>query len=110
MRTIDVDEAAELTIWCKANRTFDMAVNLNRSTSGKSYKLQVKSNDTLLLSFASGSGLSLQPTAVQLYKSPSEMDLPTGCYGYDLVEISGANAENIFFGWFIIQPAYTTLP
>lgn len=109
MRTIDVDEAAELTIRCKANRTFDMAVNLNRSTTGKSYKLQVKSHDTNLLTFALGEGLTIQPTAVQLYKSPSEMDLPTGCYEYDLVETSGTNAENVFFGWFIIQPAYTTL-
>ncbi|GAB3734994.1 hypothetical protein [Spirosoma lituiforme] len=111
MNVIDVDEAVELTIRCKANRTFDLVVNLNRDTTGKTYKLDVRdSSDALLLSFVSGQGMTQQPQAVKLSKSPSEMEQPTGCYRYDLVEIdANQGAENIFFGWFIIQPSHTQL-
>ena len=115
MKIINVDEAAELTLQCKKNRTFDLTVNLNRDTLDKSYKLQVNSNDTplaglSLLTFTPGDGLTINPRSLTLLKSPHEMDLPTGCYQYDLVEISGDQAENVFFGWFIVEPSFTTIP
>ncbi len=107
MKYIDVDESAELTIRCKTNRSFNLTVNLTRDLTGKNFKLQA--NTTPPLTFASNDGLTVQGTSIVLNKTPTEMSLPTGTYQYDLVELSGDNADNIFHGWFIIEPSITTL-
>ena len=107
MKYIDVDEANELTIRCKQNRSFDVLINLNRDLTGKTYKLQVDSDPAL--TFESGNGLTTQGQSVRLVKTPAQMSLPTGCYNYDLVELSGSNADNVFTGWFIVEPSITTL-
>ena len=105
MRFIDVDDSAKLDIRCKRNRSFDLEINLNKDTTGKTYKLQVSNG----LTFAVTNGLTINARSITLSKLPGAMDLATGVFTYDLVEIDGGKANNVFHGNFILEPSITTL-
>lgn len=110
MITINTDEAAELAIQAKVKRSFDITVNLKAATTGKTYKMEVRgTGPDPVLSFMPGSGLTIDGMAIKLKKTPAQMDIPTGAYNYDLVEITTADGtvENVFYGPFIALPSYT---
>lgn len=109
MKFVDIDDSAELTIRCKADRNFDLTINLNRDLTGKSHKLQVSDGTTTILSFAPSDGLQTLSTSVKLSKIATDMAVQTGYFRYDLIEIDGDNVDNIFHGWFAIEPSVTSL-
>mgnify|MGYP001811235444 CR=1 FL=1 len=105
MRFIDVDDSAKLDIRCKRNRSFDLTINLNKDTTGKTYQLQVDNG----LTFSVGNGLTINARSITLSKLPALMDVATGVFAYDLVEIDGGKVNNVFYGNFIIEPSVTSL-
>ncbi len=112
MQTIDIDSSQELTIRTKQARSFQLAFNLNRNLTGKSFRMDVTGGyDTEgpVVSFSPGDGLVVNGMSVELSKTPDLMNIPTGVYAYDLVEITGTVAENIFHGPFIVEPSITTI-
>jgi hypothetical protein len=109
MKTINIDDAAELAIVCKKGRDFDLEVDLKRPLSGESFSMAVMEDDLEILRFELGNGLSVSGTKVRLQKTHSEMDVSTGCFMYDLVELKDGAANNLLVGAFTIKPSSTAL-
>jgi hypothetical protein len=109
MKLIDVDNSDELTIRTRQARSFALAFNLNRNLAGKTYRMDVAGNDGPVISFSANDGLVVNGSSVELTKTPDQMNIPTGVYAYDLVEITGNQAENVSHGAFIVVPSVTTI-
>ncbi|GAB2586468.1 hypothetical protein [Spirosoma areae] len=106
---IEVNKAIERDIHCKANRSFSLNLDVGHSTIGKGYKLEVRGfGADPILTFEPGDQ-DVLARSVNLYKSMVDMDVMTGCYSYDLVEIEGNDAVSLFTGSFVIEPGVSTI-
>lgn len=109
MKFIDVDSSEQLTIHTKQARSFALAFNLNRNISGHTFCMDVVGSTGPVVSFRAGDGLVINGSSVELTRTPDLMNVPTGVYAYDLVEVIGDVAENIYHGPFIVEPSITTI-
>ncbi|RIV21369.1 hypothetical protein DYU11_18355 [Fibrisoma montanum] len=99
--SINIDEANELTIFCKRLRTFDLQIDVDRPLAG-TYVLTATPE-------AGGTGFTIPVDKVgqqlRISRSHTDMNMPTGVYDYNLTQEADGRSENIFFGKLIVQPS-----
>ena len=109
---LDIEEAQDLQIRCRKSRTFDLDVDTQSDLTGRTLKMQVRDDSgTLILTFQpSDETLTVVGTTVRLRQTDTAMNVPCGCFRYDLIaRHTDGFTETLLEGDFLIKPSITNV-
>lgn len=101
--SINLDEAVELDIYAKANRTFHCQIDHDRTITGNLTFTARSEFGGTLITMDETSGITVDARRITIYQDA--LPAPTGVYRYDLIEVNGARVDNLFIGRLLIEPS-----